>query len=402
MAESTPHADAPPSDDFALAARATPLTGVIAAELAAGGGRITFARFMALALGHWQHGYYSRERLDWGADGDYETSPEVHPIFGYLWARQVAECWERLGRPVRFDLVEVGAGSGRFAAALLTWLRERAPECAQAVRPLLLDGHRHRLAEQRRALEALEVDAEHALLDEWLDQTAPVTGVVVSNEFFDALPVHVVERRGETLHEWHVAAAADGGLRFELGPPSTPALAAHFARLGVQSGDGCRAEVSPAAVEVMARLSGRLERGYLISIDYGHEATDLYAPWRRMGTLMAFRHHSPQPDPARLAGAARPHRARRLHLARGRRSGLRGGAHGRAGGGAGRARPGRVAGGHAGARGTGLRSLRRRPPRGGDADRPRRPRPHPCAGAGEGRAAGWAPLPAAGAGVSGP
>ena len=65
------------------------------------GGRITFAQFMALALGHREHGYYSRADLAWGARGDYETSPEVHPIFGYLWARQVAECWERLDRPAR-------------------------------------------------------------------------------------------------------------------------------------------------------------------------------------------------------------------------------------------------------------------------------------------------------------
>lgn len=291
-----------PADGFALASRATPLAPVIAEAIRDGGGRITFERFMALALGHPQHGYYSRERLAWGAEGDYETSPEVHPIFGYLWARQIEQCWERLGRPDPFHVVEPGAGSGAFSASALTWLREHAPACAQAVRPVLLDGHEHRLAEQRRALEVAGMPAEHVLLDEWLGRTETVTGVLISNEFFDALPVHLVERRGETLdqavlHEWYVAAAAGGGLTLEIGQPSTPALGDYFARLGILPGDGCRAEVSLAAVSLMARLSARLERGYVITIDYGWEAEGLYAPWRRMGTLMAFRRHSPRPDP---------------------------------------------------------------------------------------------------------
>ena len=303
MTESTPPPDGSrASDDFALAERSTPLGAVIEEEIAAGGGRITFERFMALALGHPQHGYYNRERLPWGADGDYETSPEVHSIFGYLWASQIAECWERLGRPEPFALVEVGAGSGRLATSILTWLRERAPDCAAAARPVLLDGHGRRLADQRSALEAMGLEAEHALIDEWLARREPLDGVLISNEFFDALPVHVVERRDETLHEWYVTAKPDGGFAFDLGDASTPALHARFETLGVMPGDGCRAEVSLAASDAMTRLAARFKRGYLITIDYGYGPEDLYAPWRRMGTLMAFRHHSPQPDPLASPG----------------------------------------------------------------------------------------------------
>ena len=143
----------PAADDFALAEGATPLAAVIEAEIAAAG-RITFARFMELALGHPEHGYYARPGLAWGRDGDYETSPEVHPIFGYLWARQVAECWERLGSPAAFDLVEPGAGSGAFASAMLDWLRARAPDCYAAARVTLLDGHPRRGEEQQAALAA--------------------------------------------------------------------------------------------------------------------------------------------------------------------------------------------------------------------------------------------------------
>ena len=308
-----------PLDDFALAARSTPLARIVLDEVdRAAGRRITFARFMALALGHPEYGYYARAGLAWGREGDFETSPEVHPIFGYLWARQVEECWERLGRPAPFAIVEPGAGSGAFAVALLTWLRARAPACFAAARPVLLDAHPRRIEEQRAAVLAAGLEAEHALLDDWLARTEPsggrVTGVVISNEYFDALPVHLVTRRGPSpdgapLVEWYVArdsapegaSAADSGdggaLVLVEGPPSTPALAAHFARLGVLPGDGARAEVSLAAVEAMRALAAKVTRGYIVTIDYGYPAADLYAPWRRAGTLLAFRRHSPQPDP---------------------------------------------------------------------------------------------------------
>ncbi|MYB41532.1 MAG: SAM-dependent methyltransferase [Chloroflexi bacterium] len=284
----------PAADDFALAEGATPLAAVIEAEIAAAG-PITFARFMELALGHPEHGYYARPGLAWGRDGDYETSPEVHPIFGYLWARQVAECWERLGSPAAFDLVEPGAGSGVFASAMLDWLRARAPDCHAAARVTLLDGHAARGEEQQATLAARGHEARTALLADWLAEPEPIEGVAISNELFDAFPVHLVERRGKELREWYVTSEG-GSLRLELGA-SDPAIAAHFARLGVEPGEGCRAEVSLAAIEAMRALASRFRRGYLLTIDYGYEAERLYAPWRRMGTLMAFRNHSPQPDP---------------------------------------------------------------------------------------------------------
>ena len=291
----------PNADDFALAdefalATQTPLLPLLVAKIGTPSGRITFAEFMAEALGHPEHGYYSRAGIAWGRDGDYETSPEVHPIFGYLWARQMLECWERLGAPATFALVEVGCGSGAFMRSMLTWLRVRAPRCFTAVRPVMLDGHANRLADQRAALAGSGFEVEHALTSEWLARGERVTGVVISNEFFDALPVHLVRRKGERLVEQYVT-VEDGVLAFVDGEPSTPAIEAYFARLGLLPGEGALAEVGIAAAEAMRAITSKVERGYVLSIDYGYPARDLYASWRRQGTLMAFRRHSPQPDP---------------------------------------------------------------------------------------------------------
>ena len=297
----TERLDLSSTDDFALGAKESLLSPVIRLKIEAAGGAITFARFMELALGHPDLGYYSRVGLAWGRDGDFETSPEVHPIFGYLWARQIEECWERLDRPASFDLIEVGAGSGAWSAAILTWLRDRSPDCFAATCATLLDGSPRRLEDQRSTLEASGLTAHHQLVEEWLADAGPVTGVVISNEFFDALPIHLVERRGDELMEWHVT---DEGSAFQLAlrPASTPDLNAYFDALGLRSGDGARAEVNLAAPDVMRALASRIKRGYLFAIDYGHEAKDLYASWRRMGTLMAFRNHSPQPDPLASPG----------------------------------------------------------------------------------------------------
>jgi SAM-dependent MidA family methyltransferase len=293
----TPLDDFALADEFALAEAEAPALPVVLEAIEAGGGRIPFATFMALALGHPQHGYYSRRDLRWGRDGDYETSPEVHPIFGYLWARQVLECWDRLGRPSSFALVEPGAGSGAFMAARLTWLRARAPGCFSAARPVVLDGHPYRLEQQRAALTARGFTAEHVLTEEWLAREGRVTGVVISNEFFDALPAHLVERTGNDLRELYVTRAEDGTLALAPGDLSTPAIVEYFQGLGLLPADGARAEVGLAAVEAMRALAARMERGYILTVDYGYEARELYASWRTQGTLMAFRRHSPQPDP---------------------------------------------------------------------------------------------------------
>src|SRR5688572_15373481 len=82
-------------------------------------GPITFVAFMDLALYHPRYGYYTALRAPPGPRGDYYTSPETHPAFGALVARQLQEVWERLGHPRLFVVEEWGAGSGRLAADIL-------------------------------------------------------------------------------------------------------------------------------------------------------------------------------------------------------------------------------------------------------------------------------------------
>ena len=90
----------------------TPLYDVICQEIENSNGQITFAKFMDLANSEPNFGYYSQQNLQWGPSGDYETSPEIHPMYGYLWAKQIFQCWHELDRPKKFSLIEIGGGSG--------------------------------------------------------------------------------------------------------------------------------------------------------------------------------------------------------------------------------------------------------------------------------------------------
>ena len=228
----------------------------------------------------------------------------MHPLWGWAIARQLHQMWELLGHPARFDVVEPGAGRGALARDVWTYARERAPQWAAALRYTLVD----RAEPQnplRRAREA-RLAAELAALDvpagavRWLADPrdlAPgsLVGAVVSNELVDALPVHVVEKRGETLDEVYVAVEERTGRLVErLAPPSSPAVAGYLDAFHIpwhSFTDGWRAELRLAADPWLREATAPLARGFVLTIDYGDTARHLYTRDRRRGTLLGYAHH---------------------------------------------------------------------------------------------------------------
>ncbi|HEX6123370.1 MAG TPA: SAM-dependent methyltransferase, partial [Ktedonobacterales bacterium] len=181
------------------------LERLIGAEIARGG-PITFARFMELALYHPQLGYYAgggagREPLGWS--GDYVTSGDVHPLWGWALARQLHQMWELLGCPTPFAVLEPGAGRGLLALEVWRYALERAPDWAAALRYTLADrapaASPLRAARERRLLAALAALGAPPERTRWVAAPADavaeraLVGCVVSNELVDALPVHLVE-----------------------------------------------------------------------------------------------------------------------------------------------------------------------------------------------------------------
>jgi SAM-dependent MidA family methyltransferase len=263
----------------------TPLAALLAERIGRLG-PITFAEYMRECLYHPAHGYYSQPESQRFAD--YYTSVDVHPIFGRLLARQFFEMWEQLGRPAEFWLVEAAAGAGRLASHVLELAQAKLPEFYRALRyvaversPARCDQLASRLAthiQGGRCQAAVEIPAKVSV------------GCVFSNELLDALPVHRVMQQGGSLREIFVA---NDGIAFSevRQPLSTCAISEYFAAQGVRLVEGQQAEAGLEACDWISEIGRRLGRGFVLTVDYGHEAADLFDAHHMAGTVLAYAGH---------------------------------------------------------------------------------------------------------------
>ncbi len=217
------------------------------------GGPIPVAQFMAAANAHY---YATRDPL--GATGDFVTAPEISQMFGELIGLWLADLWDRAGRP-ELHYVELGPGRGTLAKDAL-----RAMAKAGLMPPV-------HFVETSPALRAAQAQAvPHA---QWHDdvtslpEDAPL--LIVANEFFDALPVYQIVRRGEAWHERLVACQdtmflpiAGKAVPDDIVPEALRDAAA-----------GSIIESSPASVAIVRALAKRLaaQGGAALIVDYGYD-----------------------------------------------------------------------------------------------------------------------------------
>ena len=234
------------------------------------GGCITFERYMEMALYHPELGYYSQRPVI-GRQGDFFTSVSVGPLFGRLLACVLLRLRAESENPADFQVLEGG-------------------------------GHRGQL---RDDILGAGADLDYSILESGDAFPARISGVIISNELLDALPVHRVRVAEGTWHEVYVEdRSGDGSILSEVaGPLSNSRLRDRLALLPAALMEGYRAEVNLRAEEWLARAAASLERGHIITIDYGFERHALYAPCRRYGTLRCYRRHRYSPDPYTHVGA---------------------------------------------------------------------------------------------------
>jgi SAM-dependent MidA family methyltransferase len=256
---------------------------------------------MDLALYDSEHGYYARAVQRSGRAGDFFTSVDVGPLFGALLEAQLAEmaailrgesqipAESRIPNPEsRFDLVEAGAGNGRLSADILRAAREVDPAFYDEIRLHLVEASGAARAAQAGTLGA----AGDRLASSGPQLPAAFEGALIANELLDAMPVHQVVMREGGLKEVYVIGAPERvALHVLEGPPSTPALQDYLDRLGITLEPGWRVEINLRAVEWVRGVARRLRRGFIILIDYGHEARELYSPTHAEGTLTTFAGH---------------------------------------------------------------------------------------------------------------
>jgi SAM-dependent MidA family methyltransferase len=260
-------------------------------------GPLTVAEFVDAALYHETLGYYTRAGQRSGREGDFFTSVDLGPLFGELLARQFAEMQAALGNASaprrsgtdarRFDLVEAAAGNGRLARDVLDAAERHSPAFYGAVRLHLVE----RSPRARAAQEAVLGPHASLLASSTADVPETVAGVIYANELLDAMPPHMVAMREQGLRELYVDVEG-GRLVTREGPPSSPRIADYLGAVGARLEPGWFAEVNLAATDWIRRAGQCLERGFLVIIDYGHDAATLYSASHATGTLTTYRGHA--------------------------------------------------------------------------------------------------------------
>lgn len=262
----------------------------------AAAGRISFAEYMGACLYEPGLGYYTSPGRKVGAEGDFYTSSNVHRVFGRLIAREIASMWRAMGRPAEFQVVEAGAASGRLSADIMDAIAEFEPDLYATVICRLIEAEPSLEESQSKMLKDHLPRVAWSTPGELASGSLGITGCFLSNELVDALPVHLVEMTSDGLKEVMITASGDE-FREELAPLSTEEIDRYLRRLGVTLQAGQRAEIRLAADEWMRGVARSLARGFVITIDYGYQADELYGPMRQNGTLLCYYRHQVEENP---------------------------------------------------------------------------------------------------------
>src|SRR5205814_7896763 len=200
---------------------------------------------MQQALYHPEHGYYSSGRCAIGRKGDYFTNVSVGPLFGQLLAAQLSEIWEQFCRPDHFVIVEEGAHDGQFACDVFESLQKRAPEFFEALRYWIVESFPILRERQSQTLKLFRDKIE------WCDSLQPFVGVHFSNELMDAMPVRLICGGRERF------VGLDGDKFVFVDRPVHD-----------------QANFNQAARDWIDSVAANLQRGYVITIDYGRSGTE--------------------------------------------------------------------------------------------------------------------------------
>ncbi|HCF28729.1 MAG TPA: hypothetical protein DEV81_16350, partial [Cyanobacteria bacterium UBA11049] len=288
--------------------------------------RITFADYMDMVLYHPAHGYYATKTEKIGVQGDFFTSPLLGADFGELLAKQFVQMWELLGKPAPFSLVEMGAGQGILAGDILKYLKLHSQDFFAVLDYTIVEKSSALRQEQQQRLQ--EFSLRWCSLEEISSNS--ITGCFFSNELVDALPVHQLILQQGRLREIYVTtknltpqpSSLEGKGEEGLGEIadqkdgfniciefievidelSTPELAKYFDLVGIglvsnAYSEGYRSEVNLAALDWLKMVGEKLQRGYVLTIDYGYSASRYYSPTRSQGTLQCYYQHRHHDNP---------------------------------------------------------------------------------------------------------
>ena len=270
-------------------------------------GRITFAQFMQACLYSPSGGFYSAR--DGRINTHFGTSPTSHPVFGALIARQLEQMWRLLGEPPVFHLIEVGSGDGALSWSIADACRSMDPRFAQALYYVAADyepgwtrfpgqtpGWANATGDSASPSGRDPILEIRRVKTEGLRAFRNIAGCILCNELIDNFPVHRFAIQGGRVKEVYVKSVG-GSLTEVLDEPSSPCMENRLADLGLSLPEGYRGEANLALEDWVHQISRALDRGFILTIDYGELAEDLYSPQNAGGTLVCYNRHAAGSNP---------------------------------------------------------------------------------------------------------
>lgn len=253
-------------------------------------GLIPFHDFMEMALYYPGLGYYTSANDKIGVNGDYYTSCSLTSAYGAMISRQIEEMWHILGEKA-FTIVEYGAGTGALCHDLLDCLKHNTRLYDQLSYYIIEKSPAMRQKEKMHLYEKVY----------WCDSISdipPVTGCILSNELVDNFPVHQVIMEDELME---VFVGYDTHF-FEVLVPASEELKEYLAALNVYLPAGYRTEINIEAIQWIKEVAANLEKGFVITIDYGYNSPQLYSERHRNGTLLCYNKHNINDLPYSVVG----------------------------------------------------------------------------------------------------
>ncbi|MBA3662418.1 MAG: SAM-dependent methyltransferase [Gammaproteobacteria bacterium] len=266
------------------------LTAYLRDQIAQGQGAISFAEFMQTALYHPEWGYYSRLTA-LGKSGDFTTAPEISPLFAQCFGTQCAAILSML--PDRC-ILEVGAGSGKFACDLIGSLKSLGITLSHYY---IYEPSPSLEREQKRHINQQAPEIESLIT--WLSALPKdFIGIIIANEVIDALPVHCFAMTPDGMKERKVVLSHET-FTWQVEEPSNTDVKNVLDQLNhtYHFPMGYASEINLNVASFLQSLIGAMQQGVILIADYGYGEREYYHPERTQGTLSCFHQHNYHSDP---------------------------------------------------------------------------------------------------------
>lgn len=243
-------------------------------------GALSFYDFMEMALYYPEKGYYTSPKQKFGERGDYYTSPVISEIYGALLAKQLEEMWFLSGKGA-FTIIEYGAGEGALASQILKTLKNNSQ---------FYDHLEYVIIEKSASLKAYQ----QKILPEkikWIrniEEISGFCGCVISNEVLDNFSVHSIVQQDQ-LYE--VFVTYEEGFKEQLLPASEN-IVNYLRQQNIHLPKNYRTEICPEVEGWIKSIATHMQKGFVITVDYGYTAAEYYAPKRSLGTLACYYNHT--------------------------------------------------------------------------------------------------------------